>query len=100
MPIIIGGLAIGVLWILAVAIWPFPLYAAGILAITFAGLIIDKKLLDGRVVEALRRKRLAHNADAENQLFLAGDLRGVYGDYEPAVDGGLGINLQPFKETK
>lgn len=68
------ALALGVV-LLAVALWKFTSW-------------LDRRL-DARDRKresaAYARAQIAARADEQNRLFLAGDDRGVYGDYRPEV---------------
>lgn len=86
-----GGVVLLVLLIFGVvryAVW-IGLAAAAVLLLValwkFAGLLdrVLERREARRASARFRRAEIARRADEQNQLFLAGDDRGVYGEYRP-----------------
>jgi FtsH-binding integral membrane protein len=86
-----GGFLLLVLVIFTVArcwLWIGLAVAIAVLLVVlwrFAG-SLDRRLIARdarRAGRAARRAAIAARADEQNRLFLAGDQRGIYGDYRP-----------------
>lgn len=96
---------------LALAVFMVAKYAVwiGLAVAIVAALFLLWKLAGGvdrclcrreerRAAARYRRGDIARRADDQNTLFLAGDPRGIYGDYPPAVfavDREKGTRVQP-----